>query len=189
MNIKTLFHTALSLLSLSCTASQAPFSYEIYNTLIPATAESPKFLAAQDQVKLAYYSFRAPQHKERAAAILYHGGGMYSTPAYQWVAQQLAQQGISTYCFDVRGHGDSQGPRGDAPSFDAVLDDVSTAIDLVKKEHGDIPLYLIGHSSGAGLLINYHNKKTDERVAGYIMLAPYLGPQAGTTRYTDEPQS
>lgn len=176
-------------MSFSCAASESPFSYEIYNTLRPETEISPKSVSALDQTKLAYYAFSATQNKERAAAILYHGGGAYSTPAYQWVAQQLAQQGISTYCFDIRGHGNSAGRRGDAPSVNLVLDDIGIAINVVKKQHPTVPVYLIGHSSGAGLLINYHHQRTDPRIAGYIMLAPYLGPQADATRYTNKPQS
>src|SRR5205807_1814406 len=84
------------------------------------------------------------------------------------------------YLFDIRGHGRSEGPRGDAPSSKQVFDDVDTACDFVRKQHPGCPLYLAGHSSGAGLLINYAANSKKQNVDGYIFLAPFLGSDAGT---------
>lgn len=164
-------------------ASDGPFDLRDIAQLHPSQTVAPLFLAAKDGEKLAYYPFLAAQDKEHAVAILYHGGGAYSMNIYQWMAEQLQQQGISTYCTDLRGHGYSGGHRGDAPTIDTVYDDVATIISLIKSKHFGLPVHLIGHSSGGGLLCNYHHSRHDTRVAGYIMLAPFLGPKSGTIRY------
>ena len=183
MKVIIQFFMTIFFLSNIALPTGSPFSYEIYNSLVPTTKQDVHFITAHDRIKLAYYAFPAAQSQERAVVIMYHGGGAYSTPAYQWVAEKLQQQGVSTYCFDVRGHGNSEGPRGDAPSVDTVFDDVKLTIEWVKAQHHDAPLYLVGHSSGAGLLINYHNAYKDLRVDGYILLAPFLGPNAASSRY------
>lgn len=164
-------------------ASDGPFDLQEIAQLQPSQAGVPLFLAAKDGEKLAYYTFPAVPNKEYAVAVLYHGGGAYSMNMYQWMAERLQQQGISTYCVDLRGHGYSGGQRGDAPTIDAVYDDVATMISLVQSKHPSLPVHLIGHSSGGGLLCNYHHNRRDARVAGYIMLAPFLGPKSGTVRY------
>ena len=164
-------------------ASDGPFDLHEIAQLRPTKAGAPLFLAAKDGERLAYYPFLVATDKERAVAILYHGGGAYSMSLYQWMAEQLQQHGVSTYCADLRGHGYSGGQRGDAPTIDTVYDDVSAMISLVRSKHPGLPVHLIGHSSGGGLLCNYHHNRRDSRVAGYIMLAPFLGPKSGTIRY------
>ena len=72
------------------------------------------------------------------------------------MAEQLCQKyQIATYLFDIRGHGQSGGERGHTPYIHQVWDDISSAIIFLKQNYGDIPLYLGGHSSGAGLILNY----------------------------------
>ncbi len=120
-----------------------------------------------------------------ALVVLYHGGGAYSNPAYQYIGTALKNEyNIGCYCVDIRGHGNSGGPRGDAPSINQVLEDISIILTLVKKEFPTIPVYLVGHSSGAGLLLNYsaYQDKKSDLYDGYIFLAPYLGPRVGVER-------
>ena len=177
-----------SRINIAAAKVDAPFSYALHDTLIPTKKQEPQFLLARDNVKLAYYAFIAQE--EHAVAVMYHGGGAYSNQGYQWVAEQLQQQGISTYCIDIRGHGRSEGLRGDAPSIEIVLNDIKVVTEWVRLQHENKPLYLIGHSAGAGLLMNYHTVYKDVKIKGYILLAPYLGPLAGTCRYEgDDKQS
>lgn len=181
-NFRIFFLTIFSLGS-SILATESPFSYEEYNLLIPTTKKNYQFLESHDKTKLAYYPFIANENTINAVVIIYHGGGAYATPAYQWIAEKLQQNGISTYCFDLRGHGNSEGPRGDAPSAEAVFDDIKQTIAWMQSRHPNKKIYLVGHSSGAGLLINYHHNRRDKRIAGYIALAPFLGPKAPTNQH------
>ena len=75
---------------------------------------------------------------------------------YQYLASDLSSKyHITVYTPDLRGHGESGGKRGDTSSKEQVWVDISTMIDLVQKENPNLPVYLVGHSSGAGLLLNY----------------------------------
>jgi len=158
-----------------------PFSYKELLQIPAFTLKQPSFLHTSDGIDLAYYAF-LPQ-KPSAIIVFYHGGGFYTNSAYQYIGMRLEKEyNIGSYFIDIRGHGHSQGPRGDAPSIEQVFEDISTVLIFVKKTHPSTPIYLAGHSSGAGLILNYtvYPKKID--VNGYILLAPYLGPRVGVER-------
>ena len=60
--------------------------------------------------------------------------------------------------------------------------DISTFIQHVHSEFPHLPLFLGGHSSGAGLTLNYASQTDRELVSGYVFLSPRLGCQAETDR-------
>jgi pimeloyl-ACP methyl ester carboxylesterase len=137
----------------------------------------PFYITASDSCKLAYYSF-LPSKEALVNVIFYHGAGAWSGTYYQYMAEQLAKNDIGVFLVDIRGHGRSQGPRGDAPSTEQVYDDITTTIAIIHNKHPTIPLILGGHSSGAGLLLNYNSFYDNASVDGYFLCAPYLGPYA-----------
>lgn len=154
-----------------------PFSLEEINAIPDFTLTKPQFLTASDGVDLAYYPFADSSNKN--IVVLYAGAGLYGNKTYQWIAKTLHEKyDIGCYIFDIRGHGHSQGTRGDAPSIAQVLNDVSTALKHVKTQHSSAKIYLTGHSSGAGLIINYNASPSRLPVDGYIFIAPYLGPNS-----------
>lgn len=110
--------------------------------------KQPSFLTSHDDIKLAYYAF-VPENT-KAAVIFYHGGGAWSMPMYQLMAREASERyAIAVYLFDIRGHGHSQGSRGDAPSPQHLWRDIDVAFDMVTKENSEMPIMLAGHSSGA----------------------------------------
>ena len=110
-----------------------------------------------DSVQIAYYEF-APKEKAIACLVFLHGGGANSKLGYLNLAQTLSEDyQIKTILMDLRGHGESAGRRGDAPSIYHVHRDISELLILVKEK--DKPLYLGGHSSGAGTILNYSTQK------------------------------
>lgn len=142
-----------------------------------------EFINATDGVPIAYYPFRAA--KPVATLVFYHGGGAHSLAGYQTLADALSRQHrISTYLVDIRGHGRSGGARGDAPSAEQVWRDVSTVTAAVRAERGDVPLFLGAHSSGAGLLLNYLDHETSNRVTRFVFIAPEFGYKAKVKRDT-----
>lgn len=161
------------------TAHTEAFSLKEINAIEPFELVQPKFLTTSDSTKLAYYGFVNDEPK--SIAIVYTGAGLYGNQTYQYVAKTLNEKHrIGCYIFDLRGHGHSEGPRSDAPSINRVLLDVDEGINFVHQQHPHARIYLVGHSSGAGLLINYAANFTDPLVAGYLFLAPYLGPKSDT---------
>ena len=154
-----------------------PFSLKEINAIPNFILTSPKFLTASDGIQLAYYPFADSSSKN--IVILYAGAGLYGNKTYQSVAKTLYEKyNIGCYLFDIRGHGHSQGARGDGPSIQQILNDVSSAVTFVKNQHPKAKIYLTGHSSGAGLIINYNATSACPLVNGYIFIAPYLGPNS-----------
>lgn len=158
-----------------------PFSFTEINALESFTLQKPTFVKTHDGINLAYYTFLPKNPK--AVVIFYHGGGLYTNKTYQWVGKELQNKfNIASYMVDIRGHGYSEGERGDSPSINAVFRDVDSIVSVAKFNFPNKPLFLCGHSSGAGLIINYaaHTQHTSEN--GYIFLAPYLGPKSDTAK-------
>jgi acylglycerol lipase len=146
MNGKTLLQILFLNLLIGSVMAQ-PFSFEeVTQATKNFEVKQPAFLSAQDGIQLAYYAF-IPQ-ASKALIIFYHGGGTWSKAMYQLMAQETSQHyHMAVYLFDIRGHGHSQGPRGDTPSAQHVWDDIDVVLNFVKKQYPHLPLLLAGHSS------------------------------------------
>ena len=163
-----------------------PFSLEKLEFLKDFKVKKPLFIKASDGINLAYYSYIPESPK--AIVLFYHGAGFYSSALYQNFAKELANKHqIGCYLFDIRGHGNSQGDRGDASSINQVWDDVTTAINFVSTQHPELPLYLGGHSSGGGMVLNYSNYHHHPLLKGYLFIAPYLGRNSDALQKHDDP--
>jgi acylglycerol lipase len=95
-----------------------------------------------------------PEGEPVGVICLVHGLGEHSA-RYAHLGGFLAQNGYALFAFDLRGHGKSGGPRGHAPTYDAVMDDVAVALNETSKRFPNRPLFLYGHSLGANLALNY----------------------------------
>jgi len=85
----------------------------------------------------------------RANAVLVHGLAEHSG-RYADFGEFLAQRGFRVHAYDQRGHGRSEGPRNDTPSFQHLVDDLARFLPVLRREEGaDLPLALVGHSAGA----------------------------------------
>src|ERR1700739_4838065 len=91
---------------------------------------------------------------------------------YRHVGEWFAPKGIVVYAMDQRGHGKSGGPRGDAPSMRALLDDADAIVMHARDESGG-PVVLIGHSFGGLVSIAYALDRPD-RIDRAIFSAPLL---------------
>jgi len=165
-----------------------PFSFT--EILSPKTEEDKHELVklmASDGVELAIKIYEPSKPSVTPTSLLfYHGGGAYSGGGYQFLAKELSENyGITVYLPDIRGHGISGGARGDAPSKEQVWRDIDTALDFVAKRQTAGKIYLGGHSSGGGLVVNYATEKDNSKVDmlhGYILVSPELGYLSGTAR-------
>jgi acylglycerol lipase len=144
----------------------APFSSEEISSAEKGFTPSLQFLEASDNIKLAYREYIPKQIT--AVLLFYHG---------------LSNRfNIAVFTPDIRGHGDSGGERGDAPSTQQVFDDVGLFIQHIRMKYPGKALFLGGHSSGAGLTLNYSNSMKREKVQGYLFLSPQLGFRSRTER-------
>ena len=60
-------------------------------------------------------------------------------------------------------------------------------LERVRSQFRGVPLYLGGHSAGSALVLNYMANFSDNSVDGLALLAPSLGPAAGTDRASEVP--
>jgi pimeloyl-ACP methyl ester carboxylesterase len=158
-----------------------PFSFKELRNVQEVPIPPIETVTASDGIKLAYRAYVPKQPK--AGIIFYHGGGAHSAAGYQHVGAVLsAKYNIATFTPDIRGHGGSEGARGDAQNPNQVLKDISSLVIHIKKYYPHLRLYLGGHSSGAGLVLNYSGSAGKESVEGYVFLAPQLGFRSKTGR-------
>ena len=89
----------------------------------------------------------------------------------------------------MRGHGLSGGARGDSPTTERLWLDLSELIANVRKDCPDTPIYLGGHSSGGGLVLNYASWAGREDLGGYVFVSPKFGYKSNADRhpFTDDP--
>lgn len=144
-------------------------------------------LTATDGTPLAFRVF-APA-RPRMVLVLCPGGGAHGGAGYALLAGPLAEHhGIAVVVPDLRGHGRSGGTRGDLPHAEALAWDLDDLLAWVRQHWAGLPLVLGGHSSGAGLVLNYASRADHASVQGYLFLAPQLGFRARTDRpHLDEP--
>lgn len=118
--------------------------------------------------------------------IVYHGGGVSLAAGYSILAHQLnAIPGIAVCLVDIRGHGDSTGKRGTVTHPGQIWQDVDTLLQEMGNRFPGARRHLLGHSSGAGMLLNYLTRYPfQQRADSVIMLAPELGPFAKITPAT-----
>ncbi len=137
-------------------------------------------LFSQDQIRIQYYQVNAA-HAKAIMLILPCGGG-YITDQYLNLAKHLAEIDISCYLMDPRGHGLSEGRRGDTPSKEAIWQDMADWIELVRKEQPGLPIMLSGHSITAGLVLNFLSSPyyQPHSLQSLLFIAPNFGIYSNT---------
>jgi alpha-beta hydrolase superfamily lysophospholipase len=96
----------------------------------------------------------APAEGPWAHVLLLHGLGEHSG-RYERVGAWLAAAGLEVHAFDHLGYGGSDGPRGDVPRWSVFHDDVEDRLAAVRREAGDQPVALFGHSLGGLMALGY----------------------------------
>lgn len=115
-----------------------------------------------------------PAGAPRAAVVFMHGLGEHRRARpYPPFHQTLAAHGYAVLAFDLRGHGESQGPRLYARNLDVLTRDLARAIDLAADEADGRPVFVMGGSLG-GLLALTAAFDPHESLAGIIAGAPAL---------------
>ncbi len=132
---------------------------------------------ARDGTSIAYRAYPASQER---VAILVHGSSASSSSMHN-VAKALSAGGISSFALDVRGHGQS-GSRGEIGYVGQLEDDLADFITHIAKEYPQARLMLVGHSSGGAFALRVAGGPLGAKFERFILLAPYLGPFAPTTR-------
>ena len=123
---------------------QVEYSFEGYN--------NTKIYAKKDLVD-----------KPKANVVIVHGIFEH-LKRYDYLVSKLNEEGYNVYRYDARGHGRSEGLRGDLENFEEFLLDLDIYIDSIRKEHPELKIVLLGHSMGGLVATSYaslYNNKID----------------------------
>jgi alpha-beta hydrolase superfamily lysophospholipase len=126
-----------------------------------------------------YYRCRRPEGDARAVLAIVHGHGEHSG-RYEKIADFLVARGIAVCGFDHRGHGRSRGQRGHIDSWAQYRADTAAFLRLMGKLEPRCPVFLMGHSMGALVALDYliHDSKG---IRGAIISGAPIEP-AGVTK-------
>lgn len=135
---------------------------------------------ARDGENLFYRLFDSDSNK---VVVLLHGSGTEGR-YLSGLAQKLsASNNAKVIVPDLRGHGRSALKQlGDVQYLGQLEDDLSDLHKHLMSLYPNSIFILGGHSSGGGLAVKYGGKKQEAAFDGYVLLAPYLGHDAPTTR-------
>ena len=110
----------------------------------------------------------------KAAVALLHGYGEHAG-RYAHVAEVFNARGISVTAVDLRGHGRSPGTRGHVDRFNDYYLDATAALDTARAAAGTAPLFVLGHSMGGLLALDWLTSGVDRNIAGLVLSSPFLG--------------
>jgi acylglycerol lipase len=108
-----------------------------------------------------------PEGEPRAVIALVHGLGEHSG-RYEHVAARFTGAGLAVRAIDLRGHGQSPGPRG-ATRFEPAIADLAA---LVRRcGEGGAPVFVYGHSLGALVAAAWLVREPAPPIAGAVLSA------------------
>jgi acylglycerol lipase len=113
---------------------------------------------------LRKWESQSPSNK---AILILHGITAYSGP-YEMFGKAISESGFTAVGLDLRGHGLSDGIRGDYLSKERLINDLTETILFLKKQYST--LLILGHSLGV-LTALIAKKNSTEKIDGLILLS------------------
>ena len=127
---------------------------------------------APDGIELFRRSWQPPG-VTRGVLLNVHGLGDHSG-LYPSLTDHFVARGWALHALDLRGNGRSPGARGHIRHWSVYRADLAGFLDVVRAEEPNRPLFLLGHSLG-GLLVLDFALAHPEGLRGVIAAAPPLG--------------
>jgi alpha-beta hydrolase superfamily lysophospholipase len=127
------------------------------------------YFTARDGLRL-YEQWWLPEQDPRAVVVVVHGINEHGG-RYRRLADDLTRRGYAVCAMDLRGHGNSDGPRAWIAAFDEYLDDLELLLDRARARQPGKPLFLLGHSLGGAIVALLGIMRTPS-VDGLIFSAP-----------------
>jgi alpha-beta hydrolase superfamily lysophospholipase len=119
-----------------------------------------------------------PEGKPRAVVVIAHGVSEHAD-RYSHVAARLTMEGFAVYALDHRGHGRSGGKRAVVDRLERAVVDVDTLIGMARSEQPGVRLFLLGHSMGGAISLEYALEHRD-RIDGLVLSAPAAALEAAS---------
>jgi alpha-beta hydrolase superfamily lysophospholipase len=109
-----------------------------------------------------------------AVVCLLHGLGEHGG-RFDKTAETFKMHGISTFSFELRGHGGSIGRRGHIGPRRRVLEDVDNLVAYALKAHHSLTILFFGFSMGGYIAVEYRLRgRLSQLPAAYLVVAPWL---------------
>jgi acylglycerol lipase len=137
-------------------------------------------LVTADQIRLPLRQWPAKTGAPKAVIIALHGFNDYSH-AFDLPADWWATAGLTVYAYDQRGFGQAPHP-GYWSTTSTLAADLHDAVRAVNQRHPDLPIYLLGSSMGAAVILtalgNPKQHTALNEVEGVILVGPAVwGPK------------
>ncbi len=163
----------------SAATASSPFDFDELARVDHTGLRPPGFVTARDGARLAVRHYPAACDTVVVALHGSSGDGIY----FHALARNLSESNVAAvYVPDLRGHGASDGRRGDVDYIGQLEDDLDDLVAAIRSERPRARIVLLGHSSGGGLAVRFAGGRRATPIAGYVLLAPFLGAAAPTTR-------
>jgi len=147
----------------SCAPMLAPRGVQNTTPVIEQDA-----FVTRDRLRLPLRHWDA-QHP-RAIIVALHGMSDYSE-AFELPGPWWAAHGITTYAYDQRGFGLSPN-RGLWAGGDAMRQDLVDLVEAARAKHPGVPVYALGESMGASVVLSALASERPPRINGAILVAP-----------------
>ncbi len=109
--------------------------------------KEPHELVKMSDGKTIFVRHWVGSSEDGLAILIFHGITGYSEPYGKMLAEELSAAGFEVFGMDLRGHGRSDGVRGDYPSADRLSKDLCETVSFLKGKFSKV--VVLGHSEGA----------------------------------------
>jgi alpha-beta hydrolase superfamily lysophospholipase len=175
LSARTLLLLAMVLGVGACAADYAP-----EGVAVTQAAQTSDGFVMPDGAVLPYRNWMPPPGVKLAAVVLALHGMNDSRDAWEYPAPALAAAGIAVFAPDQRGFG-ATAARGYWPGAAALQDDARTMARLLRARYPAQPLYLMGESMGAAVLLALAASPDPPAADGWIFSAPAVWGRAEQT--------
>jgi acylglycerol lipase len=122
------------------------------------------------RIKTPYRSW-IPVDKPQVILLCVHGLG-FSSASFTQFGHVMAGHGFAVYALDVRGFGEWMNKKGnDQVDFEACLNDVESALRVLRKQYPGVPITMVGESMGGAIALASVSRHPD-LVDGLISSVP-----------------
>jgi alpha-beta hydrolase superfamily lysophospholipase len=118
---------------------------------------------------LYFLSIKKSDNIVKPSFLLVHGFGEH-TGRYLEFGCEMAKSGFDFYAYDCRGFGHSSGARS-STLLREYFEDIIIIMGYINK---GTPLYMLGHSTGGGVLLSFFKLNPNIKVSGLILSNPFL---------------
>ena len=118
-----------------------------------------------DNVSLAYQIDEAKNPK--ANVVINHGFAEH-IGRYDYVSKKLVEAGYNVLRYNLRGHGDNKGERGEISSYQDFIFDADLMVELIREKYPHLKTFMLGHSMG-GLITTLYGLTYPNKLAGQVL--------------------